>query len=73
MSSIKSQFITKITEYTKIGAIVTQVLGSIKTVVGLGGERREINRYYQNLVEMRKKISKAANKAGLGWAVQFAT
>ncbi|KAJ6632996.1 ATP-dependent translocase ABCB1, partial [Pseudolycoriella hygida] len=55
--------------YAKAGAVAEEVFGAIRTVVGFGGEDKEVNRYSTNLVDARKTNIKKSFFAGLGFGL----
>lgn len=50
--------------YADAGAVATEVISSIRTVVSFGAEDREVKRYSQNLAKARKLGVKKGMAAG---------
>ncbi|XP_064647521.1 ATP-dependent translocase ABCB1-like isoform X2 [Lineus longissimus] len=63
--------------YAKAGAVAEEVLGAIRTVVAFGGEKKESDRYNENLTEAKKMGIKKGISVGLGqgviWFVIFSS
>lgn len=64
-----AEFIGKAMLYPQAGVLVTQALGAIKTVVGLGGEEKEVKQYVKVLEDLKKIIKKTAFKSGFSFGL----
>lgn len=56
VSSIQKQAVMGSKAYTKAGALAEQALAAIRTVVGLGGEEKELNAYKAALVSVKRTV-----------------
>jgi len=61
----------RINAYTKAGAIAEQALNAIKTVVGLGGEYKEVDRYSKELSRTEKVLTKFGFLQGLSFGALY--
>uniref|UniRef100_A0A4W3JHM0 ATP-binding cassette, sub-family B (MDR/TAP), member 4 n=1 Tax=Callorhinchus milii TaxID=7868 RepID=A0A4W3JHM0_CALMI len=59
------------TAYAKAGAVAEEVLGSIRTVVAFGGQKKEIERYHKNLIDAKNIGIKKAISTNLGVGFSF--
>ncbi|XP_043923456.1 ATP-dependent translocase ABCB1 [Protopterus annectens] len=71
-SKVLSSFTNKeLDAYAKAGAVAEEVLSSIRTVVAFGGQKKEIQRYNQNLVDAKNIGVKKAITANLSIGIAF--
>ena len=69
---VQTSFAAKETEaYGKAGALVEEVLSSIRTVVAFGGEKKEVARYDDLLEEAKKKGIQRGMLTGLSGGISF--
>ena len=69
---VQTSFAAKETEaYGKAGALVEEVLSSIRTVVAFGGEKKEVERYDDLLEEAKKKGIQRGMLTGLSGGISF--
>lgn len=52
--------------YSKAGSVAEEVLGSIRTVVAFGGEKKELERYSNRLIPAEKNGRKKGVYSGIG-------
>lgn len=57
--------------YSKAGSVAEEVLGSIRTVIAFGGEKKELNRYSERLHPAEKCGSKKGIYSGLGGGTMY--
>ena len=57
--------------YAKAGAVAEEVLGSVRTVMAFGGQKKEIDRYGEHLVDARDFGIKKGTINGLSMGVVF--
>ncbi|XP_021353533.1 multidrug resistance protein 1-like isoform X2 [Mizuhopecten yessoensis] len=72
MSKIMASMSSKeLSAYAKAGAVAEEVLGSVRTVVAFGGERKECQRYNKHLKEARDIGVKKSLGNGLSFGVTY--
>jgi ATP-binding cassette, subfamily B (MDR/TAP), member 1 len=75
-TGIAARMQSKMTEkelkaYSKAGTVAEEVLGSIRTVVAFGGEKKELERYQDCLVPAERYGKKKGIYSGLGSGAMF--
>lgn len=79
-SAISAKMQSSLTEaelksYSKAGSVAEEVLGSIRTVVAFGGEKKELQRYEQRLKSAEKNGKKKGVYSGIGsgltWLINY--
>lgn len=57
--------------YSKAGSVAEEVLGSIRTVIAFGGEKKELERYSSRLLPAEKNGKKKGVYSGLGGGLMW--
>lgn len=57
--------------YSKAGSVAEEVLGSIRTVIAFGGEKKELERYEQRLKPAEKNGKKKGIYSGIGGGLMW--
>lgn len=57
--------------YSKAGSVAEEVLGSIRTVIAFGGEKKELERYEQRLEPAEKNGKKKGIYSGIGGGLMW--